>query len=161
MNTIGRLIGIARKARKRAPMEELERVRIAVEGGIEGDHRRHMRRRSVSVLAREGWDAALADLDPQADLPWTCRRANLFVEGVALPREICARLQIGPVLLEVMDETWPCARMEEEHPGLCKALIPDWRGGVVCRVLAEGEVALGDAVEAMPSPEVRRTAQGA
>ena len=158
---IGRLIGIARKVRKRAPVEELERVRITIEGGVEGDHRGHMRRRAVSVLAREGWEAALADLDPPADLPWTYRRANLFVEGVTLPKEICARLQIGPVLLEVMDETWPCDRMEEQHQGLCKALLPDWRGGVVCRVLEEGEVTLGDEVEILPSPEVRRAARRA
>ncbi|MGI9385679.1 MAG: MOSC domain-containing protein [Methyloligellaceae bacterium] len=161
MSEIGRLVGIARKAKKRAPMEELEQVRITSEGGLDGDFRGSVRNRAVTVLARESWTAALADLAPAMDLPWTLRRANLLVEGIALPQLVCARLQIGPVLLEIMDETWPCARMEEQHPGLRKALIPDWRGGVVCRVLEGGEVTLGDDVEILPSPEVRRAAQGA
>lgn len=160
MSEIGRLVGIARKAKKRAPMEELAQVRITAEGGLEGDSRGRIRRRAVTVLSREGWTAGIAELDPPADLPWTVRRANLLVEGVELPQDVCARLQIGPVLLEVMDETWPCTRMEEQHPGLCKALIPDWRGGVTCKVLEEGEVALGDAVEVVLNPPVRKTAQG-
>jgi len=41
------------------------------------------------------------------DLPWTARRANLFVEGVAVPRA-GKRLVIGNLVLEVTQETQPC-----------------------------------------------------
>ena len=36
--------------------------------------------------------------------------------------------------------------MDEEAEGLRETLIPDWRGGVGCRVLQGGEIAVGDAV---------------
>jgi len=36
--------------------------------------------------------------------------------------------------------------MEEAHPGLLRALAPDWRGGVTCRVLQAGAIAVGDRV---------------
>ena len=40
----------------------------------------------------------------------------------------------------------PCSRMEELQPGLRAALTPDWRGGVLGRVIADGEIAVGDSV---------------
>ncbi len=79
-------------------------------------------------------------------LPWTTRRANLFVEGVARPQQIGGCITIGDVVLEVMQETDPCQIMERAQAGLYDALKPAWRGGVCCRVVRGGEIALGDAV---------------
>jgi MOSC domain-containing protein YiiM len=36
-----------------------------------------------------------------------------------------------------------------------RALYPDWRGGVTCRVLEGGRVAIGDPVAVLVSPPVR------
>jgi MOSC domain-containing protein YiiM len=36
--------------------------------------------------------------------------------------------------------------MERAFPGLRKALSPEWRGGVTCKVVAGGEVRAGDEV---------------
>jgi MOSC domain-containing protein YiiM len=145
----GRLIGMARRAAPRAPMETLAAGRIGVAFGLEGDHRGVPRpgklpRRQVSVLAREAWEAACAELG--RELPWWFRRANLLVEGVELPREAGDVIVIGDVRLEVHVEIDPCQRMDEQAPGLFAALVPDWRGGVGCRVLSGGEIAIGDAV---------------
>jgi MOSC domain-containing protein YiiM len=143
---IGRLIGIARKARRRAPMEELERARISAEGGVEGDHGPRPKRRVLTLIWREAWQAAINDLGAAADVPWTLRRANLLVEGIDQPKTGGVRLRIGEVLLETTYETDPCERMDEQLSGLRKALEPDWRGGLRARVLEEGEIAIGDAV---------------
>ena len=153
----GRLIGIARRSASRAPMETLETGRISIEAGLEGDARgAKYPKRQITVLAREAWEAALADLPAEAaELAWTTRRANLFVEGVRLP---CAKggvLCIGPVALEITGETDPCGRMEEAYRGLLKALHPDWRGGVTCAVREGGPIALGEAVEVLVAPEER------
>lgn len=116
-------------------------------------------RRAVTVLAREAWDAALADLGDEAAgrLDWTTRRANLLVEGVTLPRAVGGVVQIGASVLEVTYPTTPCARMDEEaYPGLKRALYPDWRGGITCRVLKGGPIALGDAVEVLHAPPERK-----
>ena len=143
----GRLIGIARRDAKRAPMEELERVRIEAGGGLDGDWRARLRNRGVTVIAREAWEAALADWDEPKDLPWTTRRANLLVEDIDLPQEPGRLLQVGNVVLRITGETDPCERMEEQCAGLMAALTPDWRGGVTCYVVQGDEVAIGDEVE--------------
>jgi MOSC domain-containing protein YiiM len=86
----------------------------------------------------------MTELD--AELPWTTRRANLLVEGIPLAHTEGRRLQIGGLLLEITGECDPCQRMDQAKPGLQDALTPDWRGGVLCRVLEGAEIKVGDAV---------------
>ena len=117
----GQLIGIARRAGRRAPMEELSHGAITLGAGLEGDSRgAKFKTRQITVLAREDWDAALldlADLSGPPDLPWTVRRANLYVEGLRLPRAKGGVLRIGDVVLEITGQTNPCQRMEDAHRG--------------------------------------------
>lgn len=159
--SIGRLIGIARRGARRAPMEEVDAVDVSLARGVEGDHKGvKFRNRAVTVLSIEAWRAALSDLvDDDGSLPdlhWTVRRANLLVEGVALPRARGGVIRIGPIELEVTYPTQPCKRMDDAYPGLLKALHPDWRGGITGRVLKEGKVKLGDAVEVLVRPPEKR-----
>jgi MOSC domain-containing protein YiiM len=141
-------------------MQLVEVAEVTAGGGIDGDHKGvRFPKRGITILAREDWQAAialLADLAGPVPLPWTARRANLFVEGVALPQAARAIIAIGPVRLEVTAQTYPCRRMEEAHPGLMKALGPDWRGGVSCRVLDGGPITLGDPVTVLSSPKPHR-----
>ncbi|KXJ57002.1 MAG: molybdenum cofactor biosysynthesis protein [Thalassospira sp. Nap_22] len=139
------LVGIARKARPRAPMESLESVSVTTELGIDGDFRGKLRRRQVTVLAEEDWQAARHEID-RDDIHWTERRANLFVRGIALPRSKGSKLSIGDVVFEITGETDPCNRMDAVAMGLQEALRPDWRGGVTCRVIAGGTMTIGDPV---------------
>lgn len=154
MTAAGRLVGMARRAAPRAPMETIDSGRIGPDFGLEGDHRGVPRpgkipNRQVTVLAREAWDAACAELG--REVPWWFRRSNLLVEGVALPRNPGDVLVIGDVRLEVHVPIDPCQRMDEQAPGLRAALEPDWRGGVGCRVVAGGDVRIGDPVTIEPA----------
>lgn len=144
----GRLIGIARARIKRGPMEEIDAAAVSVAAGIEGDRRGVKPGRQVTVLFREGWEDACEAVG--ADLPWTTRRANLYVEGVERPRAVGARIAIGALVLEVTEETAPCILMEQAHKGLMRAMRPEWRGGACCNVVEAGEVRLGDAVRVFP-----------
>jgi MOSC domain-containing protein YiiM len=141
---MGKLIGIARTAERLGPMEEIARASVSVPAGIAGDARGQKRGRQVSVLFRDGWEDACRALD--LTLPWITRRANLFVEGVVRPQAVGGQITIGDVVLEVMLETDPCQLMERAQAGLYEALKPQWRGGVCCRVVQGGEIAVGDAV---------------
>ena len=130
-------------------MEQIDSGRIGETFGLEGDYRGIVRpgklpKRQVTILAREAWEAACADLG--RDVPWTYRRSNLLVESLPLPRQTGEVIAIGEVRLEVQVEIDPCPRMDEQAPGLQEALRPDWRGGIGCRVLRGGEIALGDPV---------------
>jgi len=155
----GWLVGIARRAERRAPMEEIATGSISRAAGLAGDFKgAKYPLRQITLLSREAWETALLDLRDLVGvppIPWTARRANLLVEGIALPRGKGARLRVGPVALEVTGVTWPCRRMDEVHPGLLKALAQNARGGVTCTVSNDGEVRLGDLVEVLFDPPVR------
>jgi MOSC domain-containing protein YiiM len=131
-------------------METLAVAEVTPDCGILGDSRGKPRangdnRFQVTLLGCEDWQAALAELGEPVD--WTARRANLLVEGIALPHCAGVRISIGQdVMLETTMETDPCNRMDEAAPGLRAALIPDWRGGVRTRVLAGGIIEIGDEV---------------
>ena len=140
---MGKLLGIVTRERSRAPMKQHGSIEISVDRGLDGDFRGASRGRNVTVLGREGWQAACAKLG--CELPWTTRRANLLVEGVDLIESGGARLRIGEVVLLVTEECEPCQRMDEQSDGLRAALGPDWRAGVSCRVLTAGQVRIGDA----------------
>lgn len=145
----GRLIGIARRSRPRAPMETLEAAEVTVEAGVEGDYAgvrrgRSTGRRQVTVLTREGWQAACRELG--AELAWPTRRANLLIEGLDLEEQTGKTLAIGALRLEITGELDPCERMEAQQAGLMAALNPAWRGGVTCRVLEGGAIRPGDPV---------------
>jgi MOSC domain-containing protein YiiM len=142
---MGKLLGIARKASKRAPMEEIDAAQVSEAAGLEGDYRGKPGHRQVTVLAREAWQAVCGELGEA--LPWTLRRANLLVEGVHLPQRPGDRLRVGGLLLEVTGECDPCTRMDEQRDGLTEALRPDWRGGVTCQVVEGGAIAIGDIAE--------------
>jgi MOSC domain-containing protein YiiM len=141
---MGRLEGIARRDRKRAPMETLERAEVSTGTGVARDFRGKPGRRQVTVVSASAWRAACTELG--REIPWTTRRANLLVDGVELPRSIGSVIRIGTVRLGVTGEVDPCSRMDEQCAGLTSALKPDWRGGVSCTVLEGGTVSLGDAV---------------
>lgn len=141
---MARLLGIARKAESRAPMEQLAQADVHVKTGIEGDYRGTVEQRQITVLSRESWENVCKDLE--VDLPWTTRRANLFVDGVQLMGRIGQQVRIGGVVLEITEETKPCSRMDEAHDGLRRALEPAWRGGVTCRVISGGPLTIGDPV---------------
>ena len=156
-----KLLAIAGRAARRAPMIVTDRSHVSTETGLAGDFKgaKH-KTRQITVLAIEDWEAALATLPEHArDLPWTVRRANFLVSGLRLPRVKGAILSVGAVRLEVTGQTYPCRRMNEAYDGLLKALAPEWRGGVTCSVLTGGPVQTGDEVKiesAPPEPPPRR-----
>jgi MOSC domain-containing protein YiiM len=140
----GVLRAIATRPAKRAPMITHVNAVIDAGAGVVGDFGRKPGRAQITIVAAEKWAAACADVG--AEVPWTMRRANLLVAGVPVEPKPGSRVVIGTVILEVCSETDPCERMDQQHMGLTRALIPDARGGVRCRVIAGGPVAVGDKV---------------
>ena len=141
---MGRLAGIARRAKKRAPMELLDKAEISTATGVARDFRGKPGNRQVTLLSARDWRAACAELGQ--DVAWTTRRSNLLVEDFDMPKEQGRIIEIGKVRLRTTMEVDPCSRMDEQVEGLRKALQPDWRGGVACEVLQGGTVSIGDAV---------------
>jgi MOSC domain-containing protein YiiM len=146
---MGRLLGIARHARPRGPMETVDHTHVTVAEGVHGDFRGSLKpgrnKRQVTLLGAEGWRDALREV--KAEVSWEQRRANLLVEGLALQEATGARIIFeSGLVLEVTGECDPCIRMEEVAVGLKEALLPHWRGGVTTKVIESGLIRVGDNV---------------
>lgn len=140
-----RLLGIAVKPRRLQPMQLRATGELSLPAGLVGDSRGKPGPRQVTLLSLVAWHAACDEIG--VILPWTERRANLLVGDLPLYQSAGSRIVIGDAVLEISGETDPCARMTAVHPGLFDALVPDWRGGVCCRVVRGGLLALGMEVE--------------
>ncbi|MEN6587840.1 MAG: MOSC domain-containing protein [Sulfuricella sp.] len=139
------LLGIAVKPVRLQPMQLHEAAELSEQAGLVGDSRGKPGPRQVTLLTLAAWHAACAEIG--VIFPWTERRANLLVGDLPLCQSAGARIVIGDALLEITGETDPCERMTAVHPKLFDALVPDWRGGVCCRVLRGGAITLGMEVE--------------
>ena len=143
---MGKVIGIATRTKSRASMDTHTHASIRFESGVGNDSRGKKRNhRQVTVVSNESWIEACAEMN--TDMPWTTRRANILIEGINLQSTTGKHLKIGNFLLEITGELEPCNRMDEQFEGLTQVLTKDWRGGVTCKLLSEGEVHLGDEVE--------------
>jgi MOSC domain-containing protein YiiM len=111
--------------------------------GLQGDQKRG-RKRQVTLLAAEAWEAATAELG--VDAPPSRRRANVVIRGMDLAGTLGRQLRVGPVLIRVHGETDPCEMMDRVAPGLKDALTPHRRAGVFGAVIEGGAIAVGDTV---------------
>ncbi len=147
---VGHLLGIAIRKQKRGPMLELAHANVTMASGVEQDFRGKPGDRQITLLTREGWQAACDEIT--AELPWQARRANLYIAGLNLHKSAGRRLQIGQLQLLITRETDPCNRMQEVHNELFEALAKEWRGGVCCRVIQDGVIHVGNRVEMIDAP---------
>jgi MOSC domain-containing protein YiiM len=139
----GILEAIWLKRAHRGKMDEVLEATAIAGQGLEGSVGRS-RRRQITIIQRERWDALMRHLD--ADIAPSSRRANLMVRGVNLENTRGRTLRIGGVRLAIGGETTPCERMDEALPGLREAMRPHWGGGVFAQVLDDGILVVGDAV---------------
>ena len=139
------LIGIAFKTEKRGPMITVEQAEVTQAKGVENDIFGRPGKRQVTVMSLQQWLLACNEIDKQ--LPWITRRANLLVDGLSFSvHDVGKQLVIGKLVLEITGETDPCKKMAMAYPGLEKALQPDWRGGVTCRVIQGSSIQVKDSV---------------
>ncbi len=131
------------KRAHRGPMDAARTGELVAARGLVGNADQG-RRRQVTIIEREVWDALMREVGADAD-PST-RRANLMITGLSLRASRGRTLLVGAARLRVGGETKPCERMEEAVPGLRGAMYPDWRGGVFAEVLDGAPIAVGDPV---------------
>lgn len=132
------------KRAHRGPMDPVREGELVAARGLVGNADQG-RRRQVTIIEREVWEARTRQVGSSAD-PST-RRANLMVSGLTLRESRGRILRIGAARLRILGETKPCERMEEAVAGLRAAMYPEWGGGAFAEVLDGGTIAVGDVVE--------------
>jgi MOSC domain-containing protein YiiM len=141
-----KLLDIAYRPKSRAPMQTKSQCMLTRVAGVDEDARGKPGKRQVTVLSTVQWQRACEELNRA--LPWTIRRANLLLDGVEFDASYVGKqIKIGELRMVITGETDPCPKMDMQHQGLSLALEPNWRGGVCCKVIADGRIKIGDAVE--------------
>ena len=128
----------------RMPMKPVDRVTAETDKGLVGDRYHGSPLRQATVQA-SGELAAAAARTGRPIEPGRTRR-NITISADSVPRVPGHRWSIGEVVLEVARDAAPCTLMEELFgPGAQESLRG--RAGVGCRVIAGGEISVGDAVD--------------
>jgi MOSC domain-containing protein YiiM len=140
----GRVEALWSKRAHRGPMDARREAVLVAGQGMDGSVGRS-KRRQVTVLSREAWGAATAELG--TDLDPALRRANILVSGIELADSRGRVLLVGACRLVIGGELTPCERMDDAADGLQPLLRPEWRGGVFAQVLEGGPIRVGDRVE--------------
>ena len=140
------LKAIAYKTVKKGKMNSVFCANVSLLRGVENDVFGRPSKRQVTVMSLEQWQMACLEIN--ADLDWLTRRSNILIDAYHFSAaDVGKHISIGDeVSLLITGETDPCAKMEIAHPGLEKALLPQWRGGVTCKVISEGLIQVDDKV---------------
>lgn len=141
MSTTGRVEQIWKKRGKGSVMDPVDQAAAVAGKGIEGDAN-FGRTRQVTVIEKVVFDRIAAGLP---DATPAMRRANVMVSGLRLENTRDHVLTMGGMKIQIRGETRPCELMDEQCPGLRKALDLNWAGGVHGFVIQAGPVKIGDA----------------
>lgn len=144
----GKLEHIWLKRAHGGPMDPAPRGELVLGKGLAGNTDQGGRRQ-VTLLDAERWARAQEELGTAVDP--SLRRANLMVSGITLENTRGQVLVIGGTRLQINGETRPCNLMDEQHPGLRRALETDWGGGAYAEVLEGGAIHVGDPVHWEPA----------
>jgi MOSC domain-containing protein YiiM len=150
----GRVEAIWIKRAVRGVMEPAEQATLVAGRGIAGDANAGRAKRQVTIVEQEVFERIRRTLPGAEPI---MRRANIMVSGVRLAHTREHIVTLGDVRVLIKGETRPCERMDEQCPGLARALEDGWGGGVYGIVLDDGSVRVGDAV-AVWSLDVRERA---
>ena len=125
-------------ARKSGRSVRHERRRAIAGQGLEGCAHANPPKREVLFVSKEHLDSV--DVEPGAI------RENITVEGADVQQwQIGQRVRTGEAEFEITMVCDPCHRMDELRNGLRARL--DGKRGMLARVVASGEVAVGDELE--------------
>jgi MOSC domain-containing protein YiiM len=150
----GSVVGLHIAPEAAAPMREVPEVRAVPGRGFEGDRyfletghyspRPSQGGREVTLIEVEAVEAVSAELGIK--LRASESRRNIATSGVPLNHLVDREFRVGAVRLRGTRLCEPCKHLEAlTRPGVMGGLVH--RGGLRARILGEGTIRVGDAIE--------------
>src|SRR4028119_1047738 len=152
--TVGTVEMVALAAEAEGPMREVPSAEAVAGCGLRGD-RYERGAGTFSNPEGRGYDLTLVEAEALEEMsakgvelaPAEARR-NLVVRGIALDELIGRRFRVGEVECLGQRRCEPCSHLERlTRPGVLRGLVH--RGGLRADVLSDGEIRVGDSVEAL------------
>jgi MOSC domain-containing protein YiiM len=152
--TVGTVELVALAAEAEGPMREVTSAEVLEGRGLRGD-RYERGAGTFSNPGGRGYDLTLVEAEALEELsdkgvelvPAEARR-NLVVRGIALDGLIGRCFKVGEIECLGQRRCEPCAHLERlTQPGVLRGLVH--RGGLRADVLSDGEIRLGDRIEAL------------
>lgn len=142
----GKVELISIRPERRAIPKVLSEVNALENVGLEGDHYASKGgKRQVTLIAQEHLNAAASMMGKDSIDPLLTRR-NIVTSGINLLALKGQQFQLGEAILEYTGDCHPCSRMEENF-GTGGYNAMRGHGGITCRILKTGRVALGDSLK--------------
>lgn len=142
---MGKVIGLATQEKETGDMIVCAHANVSFTNGLGDQYENEDEgERLITIMTLENWNALCGELDRK--LHWTMRKANIIIEGIDLENTKDEYLMIGDFYLQIIGENVPGKDMDDQFLGLTKALTPNWKGGVVCKIIREGAVNENDQV---------------
>ena len=142
----GQVTWIGIRPERNEPMVKLERVKLIVDEGLEGDRfkGRPGNPRQVTLIQQEHLAVIAACLHLDSVSPALLRR-NIVVAGINLLALKDKQFKVGGAVLEFSGLCHPCSKMEKAlGPGGYNAVRG--HGGITARVIEPGVVGLNESV---------------
>jgi MOSC domain-containing protein YiiM len=147
----GEVVWIGLRPASRKPIKEVKEVAV-LEAGLEGDRATKnsiTNKRQVTLIQQEHLAAAASFLGKESIEP-TLTRRNIVVKGINLNALKGRKFKIGAAILEMTGFCYPCRRMEE-NLGLGGFNAMRGHGGITCRVIQVGIIAVGNSLSIIES----------
>ena len=141
----GVVVWIGLRPARAAPIDQVESAELETGRGLVGDRFTRLGgARQVTLIAAESLAAVASCLGVDAVSPETTRR-NIVTRGINLLALKDRRFRIGDALLETSGECHPCSLMEQLL-GVGGYNAMRGHGGITARVIAGGQIRIGDSV---------------
>jgi MOSC domain-containing protein YiiM len=146
---VGEVVAVCISAEKGTAKDNVGRALLRVDWGVEGDAHAGPWHRQVSLLA---WESIEKMRGRGLDVREGSFAENITTRGLELyTLPVGTRLRLGTALVEVTQIGKQCHTGCAVFQAVGDCVMP--REGIFVRVLEPGEVAVGDRIEVLSSPQ--------